>query len=283
MFKIGEFSKLTKVSVRMLRYYDEVGLLKPALADPLTGYRLYATEQIPQLQRIVLLRDMAFNVVEIAEALKQWQSSTVLELLAAKKEALQQNILRERRQIQKIETALQDFQNQSIDVHYNIVLKAIPSFWVVSLREWIPDYFSEGLLWERLYAFIQSESVALVPGDHNVAMYHNEAHLDEGVEVEVGVGVKRPGVSRKGFVYRQTEAVETMACIMVYGPYRNIGPAYQAFAYWLEAHQQYEMAGPSRQICHIGVYNEEDAEKYLTEIQVPVKIRDVFLLDSDMV
>lgn len=53
MFKIGEFSTLTLVSVRMLRYYDETGLLKPATIDPLTNYRLYSTEQISKLNKII--------------------------------------------------------------------------------------------------------------------------------------------------------------------------------------------------------------------------------------
>ena len=50
MFKIGEFSKLTQVSIRMLRYYDEAGLLKPASTDPWTGYRMYSADQIPTLR-----------------------------------------------------------------------------------------------------------------------------------------------------------------------------------------------------------------------------------------
>ena len=54
MFRIGEFSKLMQVSVRMLRYYDEVGLLKPAQSDPWTGYRMYSVEQIPVLNRIYI-------------------------------------------------------------------------------------------------------------------------------------------------------------------------------------------------------------------------------------
>lgn len=62
MFKIGEFSKLTQVSVRMLRYYDEVDLLKPVKVDKFTNYRLYSVEQIQTLQKILLLRDMDFPV-----------------------------------------------------------------------------------------------------------------------------------------------------------------------------------------------------------------------------
>ncbi|EQF13284.1 merR regulatory family protein [Clostridioides difficile CD133] len=64
MFKIGEVSKLTQISIRMLRYYDELGILKPAKTDKYTGHRLYSVEQISILQRIVLLRDSKFSVAE---------------------------------------------------------------------------------------------------------------------------------------------------------------------------------------------------------------------------
>ena len=72
MFKIGEFSKLTQVSVRMLRYYDENGLLKPAQTDTFTNYRLYAALQIPTLNKIIFLRDLGFTVSEISIALGNW-------------------------------------------------------------------------------------------------------------------------------------------------------------------------------------------------------------------
>jgi len=69
MFQIGEFSKLTQITIRMLRYYDEAGLLKPAEIDPWTGYRMYSVEQIPVLNKIIYLRDSGFTVSEIAAAL----------------------------------------------------------------------------------------------------------------------------------------------------------------------------------------------------------------------
>ena len=58
MFKIGEFSKLTQVSIRMLRYYDEMGIFKPEKVDTFTGYRMYSASQIPTLQKIIILRDI---------------------------------------------------------------------------------------------------------------------------------------------------------------------------------------------------------------------------------
>lgn len=67
MFKIGEFSKLTQVSIRMLRYYDEMGLLKPKEVDKFTGYRMYSADQIPLLQKIILLKDSKFKISEIKD------------------------------------------------------------------------------------------------------------------------------------------------------------------------------------------------------------------------
>lgn len=80
MFKIGEFSKLTQVSTRMLRYYDEMGLLKPAKIDSLTGYRMYSAEQISTLNRIIYLRDSGFNVAEIALSL-DYSNNDIIEQL----------------------------------------------------------------------------------------------------------------------------------------------------------------------------------------------------------
>ena len=69
MFKIGEFSRLSRVPVKTLRYYDEVGLLKPADVDPLTGYRYYAATQLPRLHRLLALKDLGFTLQEIAALL----------------------------------------------------------------------------------------------------------------------------------------------------------------------------------------------------------------------
>ena len=80
MFRIGEFSKLTQVSVRMLRYYDETGILTLAEVDKWTGHRLYSVEQIPRLNKILYLRDSGLNVSEIALALKKDEQSLLTQL-----------------------------------------------------------------------------------------------------------------------------------------------------------------------------------------------------------
>ena len=273
MFRIGEFSRLTQVSVRLLRYYDAQGLLKPALTDPFTGYRLYTAEQIPQLQRVLLLRDAQFTVGEMAPLLARWEEGAVAEGLRAKKRELERELEQQRRRVEKIGAALQDLAGGRLEVHCNVVLKAAPGGLILALREMIPDYFCEGRLWEKLAAFVRREGVEPLPGASSLAIFYGGGGQEEGVDVEAAVRVKRAGQDKDGFVYRQLEPVETMACVMVHGPYENIGPAYHAFAVWLEEHRQYEMAGPSRQICHIGPGAGAAPEQFLTEVQTPVRLR----------
>lgn len=70
MLKIGDFSKLSRVSIRMLRHYDEIDLLKPIKIDEFTGYRYYSEEQLLVMARINALKDMGFSLAVIREILR---------------------------------------------------------------------------------------------------------------------------------------------------------------------------------------------------------------------
>lgn len=104
MFRIGEFSKLTQVSIRMLRYYDETGILTPAEVDKWTGHRLYSVEQIPRLNKILYLRDSGLNVSEIALALTL-DGQSLLRQLDEKRMEIENAIQAEQEKLQKIELA----------------------------------------------------------------------------------------------------------------------------------------------------------------------------------
>jgi DNA-binding transcriptional MerR regulator len=87
MLKIGDFSRFAHVSLKALRYYDELGLLKPVKVDEFTGYRCYSASQLAQLQCIVALKDMGLSLEEIARLLKDDVSiAHVLDLLHIKQE-----------------------------------------------------------------------------------------------------------------------------------------------------------------------------------------------------
>jgi DNA-binding transcriptional MerR regulator len=68
MFKIGDFSRIARVSCRLLRYYDELGLLKPAIVDRDSGYRFYGAAQLPQLNRILVLKELGLTLDQIGRA-----------------------------------------------------------------------------------------------------------------------------------------------------------------------------------------------------------------------
>jgi DNA-binding transcriptional MerR regulator len=107
MYRIGQFSKLVKVSTRMLRYYDECGIFSPSHVDEITGYRLYSPHQISHLNQILSLRDSGFKVEEINDALKRINDIEFLEATLRKKiEQLNQEIDIQQQKIRKIKEQL---------------------------------------------------------------------------------------------------------------------------------------------------------------------------------
>src|SRR5579862_8956297 len=71
MFKIGDFSKLSQVSMKTLRFYDQLGLLKPTHVDDFTGYRYYTADQLPRLNRILAFKDLGFTLEQIGPLLEE--------------------------------------------------------------------------------------------------------------------------------------------------------------------------------------------------------------------
>lgn len=273
MLNIGDFSKLTHVSVRMLRYYDKHGLLKPDHIDKHSGYRVYSAKQVPILQKIVLLRDLNFSVSEIKEILKNWNDSFLIEQLNTKICETEKIIEREKERINKIHGAINDIHKEQIDIHYNVTMKSIPKYNIISLRKKIPNYPCEGQLWYKLSNFVEKEHIEIEKHNYNnIAIYHDERHYDDCVDVEVAFIVKKTSKSIGNFIFRELEGVDTMACMMVYGPYDRLASAYESFIYWLDENTQYKMKGLSRQIPIIGEPDTSNPNDYLTEIQIPIQI-----------
>lgn len=269
MFRIGEFSKLTQVTIRMLRYYDEMGILKPAQIDPSTEYRMYSVEQIPILNKIIYLRDSGFNVSEIAAALKDANNESIVVQLEKKYAEIERVVETEKEKLKKIEFAKYQLLHQKSDMHYNVLIKSIPSYLVLAIRKIIPDYYAEGELYHELTDFVRNNNIAIE--NNTFSIYHDAEYKEKNVDVELCVLVKKAGVSIGDFVFRNTEPIPIMGCTMVYGSFSNIAGAYRAFAEWLQKNKHYQMTGKSRQIVHRGPWNEENPQNYLVEIQIPIE------------
>ena len=251
----------------MLRYYDEAGLLTPAEVNKWTGHRLYSAEQIPRLNKILYLRDSGLNVSEIALALTMDEQS-LLAQLDKKRAEIERAIQAEKEKLRKIELAKHEMQNGKGELHYNICVRSIPAYPVLSLRKVVPDYYSEGELLRELSAFADARKAELV--GNTFSIYHDTEYRETDVDIELCAPVKKMGTAEAPFCFRMTEAVPYMACMMVYGDFANIKGAYLAFAAWLQENSKYKMSDPMRQIVHRGPWNESDSEKYLIELQIPL-------------
>ena len=125
MFRIGEFSRIAQVSGRLLRYYDEIGLLSPDFTDPETGYRYYSAHQLPRLNRILVLKELGLSLEQVARLLDQQTSTEEIRgMLTLRKAQIERTVQEEMARFRDIESRLQ----QSDGLHVpDVVLKTVPA------------------------------------------------------------------------------------------------------------------------------------------------------------
>lgn len=274
MFRIGEFSRLSRVSVRMLRHYDKLGLLVPDDVDPESGYRLYSIGQLPRANKIATLRDMGFLVEDIRR-LVELDDEALMRELDRHEERIRADIERDERKLADVRALKSAVASGTAGLDYEVSVKAVPALDVIALRMTLPSYDDEHLAWEALGSYVKANGVAV--SDPYVEFCEFESRSDEsgegGVEVVVAVAVDELREDDGPVRFYRTEAFPQVASVMIYGPYENIAPVYASFARWLDEHPLFEMAGNTREIAHRGCWNTEDPSEYLTEFQIPVRRR----------
>lgn len=269
--KIGDFSKLAKVSVRMLRYYDKEDVLKPIEIDEITGHRSYSASQIPVLQKIIMLRDLNFSILEIKSIIKAWDKNTLLDYMEDQLQITNQIIEQEQDRALKLQQVIRHIQQNNIDKQYTITLKAIPAFPIISLRRKMKNHFEEEKLWNELYDFVKKHHVPIDRRRYNnIAIYHDSD--DGNIDIEVAFIVKKDIESSQNVYYRLLEEVQHMASMMVYGSYKNIDKAYHSFVEWRSQNTEYSLGETSRQITIIDGRHTIYENEYLTEIQIPLTL-----------
>ncbi|MDR2932164.1 MAG: MerR family transcriptional regulator [Oscillospiraceae bacterium] len=270
MFKIGEFSKLVRVSARMLRHYEKCGLFYPAEIDPFTGYRLYSAGQITLLSKITLLRDMGFSIDAIGEILPHFDDRAYMKkALLAREDAIRAAIDTEKNKLAHINRLRAAMEKEKRNMIYDVELKALPSVNVMSLRETIKSYDAESDQWHKLMKYITRNNITCTSSG-GFSIYWDEEHLDSGVDVEVAAAVT--GIDRvpDPFVLRELESIPLAATVRFSGPYDGYTPAMAKLSGWIEENG-YEIDGLVRGEAIVTSKDQTDPENYLTEVQVPVK------------
>lgn len=267
MFRIGDFSKLTQVSIRMLRYYDNTNLFKPHFSDETTGYRYYSASQIPTISLIVSLRDMGFSVAEIKEVCHYNSLNDLKSLLTKRKSEVENSITEQFARLKQINDFIANINKERVNMNYNVQLKCLPSYKVVSLRELVEDYSQEGMLWGKLGEFAEQNRIKLKQVSYTV--YHDRSYKEKNIDIEVMIGVDELGESQGEFVFKETEPVNKVASILVSGDYTNLKEAYAYLAKWIEDNN-YTINGIALQSCLKGPHNANKVEDYLTELLMPI-------------
>ena len=126
MYSIGEYARIAQVSKRLLRYYDEIGLFQPVKIDRASGHRYYSASQLPELNRILALKDLGISLNQIQRFVRDDISPTeIQEMLSLKKAELEQQVLSELQRIRTIESRLKQIQDRDSLVKDVIVKAAI--------------------------------------------------------------------------------------------------------------------------------------------------------------
>ena len=269
MLRIGEFSKLSRVSIRMLRHYDDIGLLKPAEIDQFTGYRYYSPEQLPVIGRITALKDMGFSLADIVKMLEIYENRDELDDYLMKRQLELQEISETtQRQMRLLDTARERLRKEQ-NMSYNVSIKTIPERYAATVHMTIPHYEDEGMVWQILGE--ETAPLNMVPADPCLvaAEYLDDEYKEENVELIAWKTVKGKYPDTEHVKFKTLPPVKVASC-MVKGGYEQMPEVYGAVISWVNDNG-YECAGPMFNIYHVSPHETQNPDEFVTEICYPVK------------
>jgi DNA-binding transcriptional MerR regulator len=135
MLRIGEFSRLSQVTIKTLRYYDDLGLLKPTNIDQFTGYRYYSVEQLRRIHRIMALKELGLSLEQIADILDEaLATEQIREILRLQQSQIEQRIEEERARLTQVEFRLRMIEMEDEMPELDVIVKSIPPMRALTLR-----------------------------------------------------------------------------------------------------------------------------------------------------
>ncbi len=278
MFRIGEFSKIAQVSGSQLRYYDEIGLLKPAKIDQWTGYRYYSAAQLSDLNRILALKELGLSLEQIQRMVSDAVSAEELRgMFALKKAQAEQSVRDELARLRLIEARLQQIEGGGSFDEFDIVVKSVEERPYLSLRKMCSSFESARATMFAMHHLLPA-TVGKKNLGHFTAIMHSEVYENEAIDLEMGfiiAGKAPPSLrleSGQLMKTRMLAAVETMVTAVRVGFPDASHPCRAALASWVESHG-YQFAGNGRELFITPPFPGKEDETVL-EIQYPVIRQD---------
>jgi len=283
MFKIGEFSRLSRVSVRMLRHYDQLGLLTPSQTDRFTNYRYYSAEQLPRLNRILALRDLGFSLEQIAGMLDDDLSSDqLLGMLKLKRVEIEQQVQMENARLVRVEARIRQMNESMKHDTYDVILREVEPELVATYREVAADDDRIQQMFDLVETYVAQFDQARADRPP-LTIYYDDEYRERDIDAEVAVPLNYAIPEGESIRVRLTPPQTQVACVVHLGGYSTIYQAYNALLGWIETNN-YQMVGPIREVyIRYGAdglnlalpqtYLEKDSNQYVTELQLIVAKR----------
>ncbi|HEX5332888.1 MAG TPA: MerR family transcriptional regulator [Cellulomonas sp.] len=267
LLSIGEFSRLSRITIRMLRHYDEHGVLHPTRVHAFSGYRQYAPDLLRAAGRIRDLRDVGLRVDELAACARVLDDPAALRpVLERQRVRLLTDAATIADRVRGVDRLITELEVPLMPVE--ITHRTIPARTVASVRDTIPGYQDEGLLWERLMAGLAATGGRVAPSPLTVAVFHDDAFVESGPDVEVQLDVIEP-VTETGDVRVLHVPEQQVAVGTLHGGFDGIGSVMEALAQWVDEHG-YRYAGPMFNIYVVGPRDERDPALWVTDVCAPV-------------
>ena len=270
MIKIGDFARLSQVSVVTLRYYDEMGLLKPVKVDSFTGYRFYSVEQLPLLNRILALKDLGFSLDQIKLMLADGLTLEQLRgMLTMQRNEVEKRLVDDQNRLVRIEARLRQIEMEDKMPKYDVVIKTVPAMRVAARRvtiptnDQVPQYL--GPAYTEVYDYIRKQGIR--EDGQCMTLWHSPADVYANEDAEAMVVVDRglPGTDHvKVYELPPTQ----VAAVVHHGDFEEFTQGHAALLEWIDANG-YRIVGPYREIYI--KHEKNNLSDTITEIQFPVE------------
>ncbi|MBM7057317.1 MerR family transcriptional regulator [Streptomyces durocortorensis] len=272
MFTIGDFARYGRVSPRMLRHYDAIGLLRPDRTDPATGYRFYGAAQLARLNRIIALKDLGFTLQQVGAVLDEQVGPEELRgMLRLRRAELAEAAAAATARLARVEARLRSIESEGHMPADDVVIKTVPAVRVAELTGTAASYQPEDIgpaispLYERLFPLLEGAGVR--PTGPGIARYEDEHGGGGGIVVHAGVTVSAPVGALGDTGVRVVELPAFEAATIVHrGAMDDVLPATHTLARWLEANG-YRSTGYAREV---NLECPPDRGQWVTELQEPV-------------
>lgn len=271
MLKISEFSKLSRISMRMLRYYDENDLLKPKIVKE-NGYRYYDHEQLLTAAQIKHLRDIGFSIYHIKQILTVCQNKDEIKhYLTLHLYSLYDEEKQIQQQIKTLTRTIQYYQQEEEIMCYQVEVKTIPTMYMVCKKGTIPTYEKEGLLWQGMMNEIKETNmnIKFKTNGINMAVFYNQGYQEHDPVVEIRSEVEGQYIDSENIQFKNIPA-QKVASVTFKGSYHQCIEVSYYIIKWIKEHD-YQICGANFAIYHTGYFQTNNEVDFITEICFPIQ------------